>query len=39
VPWRVLIVVIAGVAVAQWLKMNRPERYAALGTEGQEAAA
>ena len=38
-PWLVLIVVIAGFAVAQWLKMNRPERYAALGTEGQEAPA
>jgi len=37
-PWLILIVVVLGFAVGQWLKGNRPEVYAALGREGQEAA-
>jgi amino acid transporter len=36
-PWLILIVLVVGVAVAEWLRRNRPERYAALGTEGEEA--
>ena len=36
-PWLILIVLLVGVAVAEWLRRNRPERYAALGTEGEEA--
>jgi hypothetical protein len=28
---------VVGVAVAEWMRRNRPERYAALGTEGEEA--
>jgi amino acid transporter len=35
-PWVVLIVVLVGFAVGQWLKTNRPERYAHLGREGLE---
>ena len=37
-PWLVLIVIVIGVAVAQWLSTNRPERFEALGDESQEAA-
>src|SRR4051812_4294453 len=37
-PWLILIVVVLGFAVGQWLKGSRPEVYAALGREGQEAA-
>jgi hypothetical protein len=36
-PWLVLIVLVIGVAVAQWLSTNRPERFAAIGSESQEA--
>jgi amino acid transporter len=36
-PWVVLVVVILGLAVAQWVRTNRPEAYARLGTEGLEA--
>jgi amino acid transporter len=36
-PWLVLIVVIVGLVVAQWLRSNRPDVYARLGTEGLEA--
>jgi amino acid transporter len=36
-PWLVLIVLLIGVAVATWLSKNRPERYAALGEESEEA--
>lgn len=35
-PWLVLVVVVIGLAVGQWLKSNRPERYARLGREGLE---
>jgi amino acid transporter len=36
-PWLVLIVVLVGLGVGQWLRTNRPEVYASLGTEGLEA--
>jgi amino acid transporter len=38
-PWLILVVLLVGVAVAEWMRRNRPERYAALGTEGEEALA
>jgi amino acid transporter len=37
-PWLVLVVLVVGLGVAQWLKTNRPEVFAALGQEGEEAA-
>jgi hypothetical protein len=36
-PWLLLIVVIIGLAVGHWMRSNRPEVYARLGTEGLEA--
>jgi amino acid transporter len=36
-PWLIPIVLLIGLTVAHWLSTNRPERYAALGTETQEA--
>jgi amino acid transporter len=38
-PWLIVIVLVIGVVVAQWLSSNRAERFAALGTEGQDAEA
>jgi amino acid transporter len=36
-PWLIPIVLAIGLGVAHWLSINRPERYAALGAETQEA--
>jgi amino acid transporter len=36
-PWLIPVVLVIGLAMAHWLSVNRPERFAALGTETQEA--
>jgi hypothetical protein len=35
-PWAVLVVVVAGFAMGQWMKRTRPEAFAGLGMEGRE---